>query len=927
MRASSLRVAAATDGSVYEVSVDASSGTALSIMEALLRSTGLALKDQILLCGPPFKQLGSKRSIRELLAERESNPEFEVFVFNKRSLFKSAAPPTTATGGTVAPLEPVDVDVPSSPTGHEPSAVAAQLAQLEAASSPLGRALIDYERQFRLHRAQAQALQRGADARLASCRRCVKEQLTQIRAMGAATSNLQHHLAATSKSCEKFAAAFATQRTSQQRILQSFDGNLELLRSIDVHPAIWEAHVAAASAAGGGSGGGSAALSTSAAAAAAGTAAGAAASDRSLLAALPIERLRSWHAECTRSHEQLCAKVTSLLDSFAALVADAAVQQGGNEEAERGVRLYEAALDAHATGVVGDSGGGEAGVAAAAAAAAAATAAVAAADADASTAGEESSSSPNSPRRLRTIAAAARGAALAHATVARDMASMIAAVQLVCESPENLVSRALQACSSLEVQHKAQREVHLPQLRAFDDQLRAFQQTCAESKAAITSSSHRALRSISSLQSKIRDVGLRMSALREAAAAQRSAFEELEHVEHMPSAYVASVGEMVCRRRYGRLFAARLESMADTLAAMHDDEIARRERFIGEHGQHLPAHFLPGLCDRPAYCEIRSHPSQHAVPQIERVELPAAIAAQAVAMDGILPAGLMKLADPAPLSTISPDMEGDGEGSGGGGEGSASASASVLVLCASDTRGGGVLNSEEETQAHNRALRIGRLELEMRTAKLLGHLAAVRTMLVLKSLPSPSDDRAVAAAAPRGGGEDPRVVELASALAREKARADELERVLARRVSEEVDGRGGSSAREAEPEESDVAKELEVEAAVIVVEVESGEKAEQPPPPVATSETAVERCAAALGEHPAGAACAVSIGALVDELQLEASGEGGDGDGGARLKECVERVLAFGSAAAESRRKSEVGFSISFTRCVAVAASVFRYML
>ena len=102
MRASSLRVAAATDGSVYEVSVDASSGTALSIMEALLRSTGLALKDQILLCGPPFKQLGSKRSIRELLAERESNPEFEVFVFNKRSLFKSAAPPTTASPTTAS---------------------------------------------------------------------------------------------------------------------------------------------------------------------------------------------------------------------------------------------------------------------------------------------------------------------------------------------------------------------------------------------------------------------------------------------------------------------------------------------------------------------------------------------------------------------------------------------------------------------------------------------------------------------------------------------------------------------------------------------------------------------------------------------------------------------------------------------------------
>ena len=311
-RAAPLLVQDASSGATHRVEL-VLPGTVVVVMEALLRLTGLALKDQILLYGPPFKQLSSKRTLRDILTDREGNAAFEIFLFNKRSLFRSAhvsesgAGAAGGAGAPAPPLEPIEVLVPTSPTGHEPSVLAAQLEQLEAASSPLGRALIDYERQFRLHKAQADALRSGARARLASCRACVAQQLVQIRAMGAATSNLQHHLSATSATCEAFAAAFAAQRGAQQRILTSFDSNLELLRTIDVHPAIWAAHTSAAAAAaaaqaaqaeeGGVQSGGDHSAD--------GGGDGDASSSRSLLATLPIDRLKLWHAECTRSHQQV----------------------------------------------------------------------------------------------------------------------------------------------------------------------------------------------------------------------------------------------------------------------------------------------------------------------------------------------------------------------------------------------------------------------------------------------------------------------------------------------------------------------------------------------------------------------------------------------------------------------------------------------
>ena len=131
-RAAPLLVKDASTGATHRIEL-VLPGTAVAVMEALLRLTGLALKDQILLCGPPFKQLSSKRALRDLLSDRDGSAAFEVFLFNKRSLFRSAQTPDSgagAAGGAGAPappLEPVDVLVPMSPTGHERCVLASQL--------------------------------------------------------------------------------------------------------------------------------------------------------------------------------------------------------------------------------------------------------------------------------------------------------------------------------------------------------------------------------------------------------------------------------------------------------------------------------------------------------------------------------------------------------------------------------------------------------------------------------------------------------------------------------------------------------------------------------------------------------------------------------------------------------------------------------
>uniref|UniRef100_A0AAV1V5J4 Autophagy-related protein 11 C-terminal domain-containing protein n=1 Tax=Peronospora matthiolae TaxID=2874970 RepID=A0AAV1V5J4_9STRA len=128
---------------------------------------------------------------------------------------------------------------------------------------------------------------------------------------------------------------------------------------------------------------------------------------------------------------------------------------------------------------------------------------------------------------------------------------------------------------------------------------------------------HSTLRRVSILQSKIRDFETSLAVFREALAAQKQHFHELEHLEKLPESYVACLKEISRRLKYGRLFSDRIQSMAEELAQMRGDEVQHREEFLRSYGQHLPRDFVSGLAEKPSHCEFRMRPFDESLPSIE----------------------------------------------------------------------------------------------------------------------------------------------------------------------------------------------------------------------------------------------------------------------------------------------------------------------
>jgi len=149
--------------------------------------------------------------------------------------------------------------------------------------------------------------------------------------------------------------------------------------------------------------------------------------------------------------------------------------------------------------------------------------------------------------------------------------------------------------------------------REIDCELQRFGQRAAVAKSTVQHFTHKRMRSVSVLQSRIREQGKRMSALREALEQQFLAMRELQHVKKMPEAYFKSLVEVVQRLAFQKGYRAQVDSMAETMAQLHEKEVSRRELFMKEYGQHLPKDLIPGLSNQLHPCEIRARSSDEVI--------------------------------------------------------------------------------------------------------------------------------------------------------------------------------------------------------------------------------------------------------------------------------------------------------------------------
>ena len=161
--------------------------------------TGVPLGDQLLLFAgqklEPTKPLGTyglpeasgtaapgPQSVHGDQTQHVDEKPRHVFLYCK-SLLRPDAPAPPEEPFEHVPIDPPPPAPPRSDGTHP----------LDAASSPLIRALPDYERQFRHHRQSAAAVWRATQARFEECRRLVTEMHVQALAIDSARDNVDHH--------------------------------------------------------------------------------------------------------------------------------------------------------------------------------------------------------------------------------------------------------------------------------------------------------------------------------------------------------------------------------------------------------------------------------------------------------------------------------------------------------------------------------------------------------------------------------------------------------------------------------------------------------------------------------------------------------------------------------------------------------------
>ncbi|GLD93848.1 hypothetical protein PINS_up002453 [Pythium insidiosum] len=142
-----VRVGNSMNGVVYAVRLASAELVVEELREALVSLSDIPLNDQILLGGPPFARLDPRRALDSYGLP---SAEKQIFLYDRRMLSQEhPLPPRLA-------LEPVEIEMPSVPvSASEGSRL------LSESSSPLLRALGEYEAHFQLQVNQSEALERG----------------------------------------------------------------------------------------------------------------------------------------------------------------------------------------------------------------------------------------------------------------------------------------------------------------------------------------------------------------------------------------------------------------------------------------------------------------------------------------------------------------------------------------------------------------------------------------------------------------------------------------------------------------------------------------------------------------------------------------------------------------------------------------------
>jgi len=492
-------------------------------------AAAVAPKDQILLLGPPYKvpknsalqsdevlnslRLGDMEDEKvEMTMNMRHTTPFErsgamrLFLFSKQALSENAPDPP------VCKLEPMEVNIPQMAPDPSPFPIN------PSSSPPLHQALVAYERQFMLALAQGRQLADASDMRLKACRDCVQEQIIMTRALQAAVANLSDHFQGATRTRAEFSADFQAKTAAHSNLLQNFDSILGNISNISLDASL----VAIARSAG--------------------------RNYDSLLDTVPVEKERSWAAQCRTSHQRLLNIFAEVNTSFDELGTPSSREEElrGDLEAQRELL---------------------------------------------------SSVYPRVESEAKTIR--------------NDQCSRLDRLTSAHREGLKIVTMALNSNDEDEIQRAFTplREMSdsckaiVPLMLEDDKRLQAIMIFVGNTKTKSMKRLEVRLREISLSQSSIQRVLSSVAVLKDALNQQIDNVVHLEHVAELAESYRAFLSEVQRRRAYGRAVQASSTAMIERLAGMREDEVNAREQFLRGPGRHLmPAFFdlfVPTLATPP----------------------------------------------------------------------------------------------------------------------------------------------------------------------------------------------------------------------------------------------------------------------------------------------------------------------------------------
>lgn len=191
-----------------------------AVQQTIELHCGIPPGDQRLLCGNT-----SLDGTHPLAYYRLPRDDREVFLYNKARLLADSRPP---------PPESVYIPEPKIP----PPPRLQDSPPAEVSADPALKALVSYETRFRHHFQVANAVYRCSDTKFELCKRLLREQQVQERALDTARSNLEHTFRKVSQRYSEFVRCFSQQHRAHMEMLMNFERDLQKLRAVRLHPAL-----------------------------------------------------------------------------------------------------------------------------------------------------------------------------------------------------------------------------------------------------------------------------------------------------------------------------------------------------------------------------------------------------------------------------------------------------------------------------------------------------------------------------------------------------------------------------------------------------------------------------------------------------------------------------------------------------------------